>query len=185
MPERNMTIDIIAIVLLFMAVIKGWQRGLLIAVFSMLAFVIGIAAAMKLSVVVAGYLKGSVNISAKWLPVISFVLIFAIVVLLIRWGANLLEDMLEMVLMGWINKLAGIILYVVLYMLAFSVILFYAHELRLINDAAIRKSVTWPWIQPWGPYVINKLGQLLPLFKDMFTDLENFFSNIAHHAGSA
>jgi uncharacterized protein YqeY len=72
----NMIIDILVLIFLVMAVIKGLRRGLIVAVFSIFAFIAGIAAAMKLSVVVAGYLKDSVNISAKWLPFISFAVVF-------------------------------------------------------------------------------------------------------------
>src|SRR6266700_944762 len=104
-----MIIDLIALILLIMAIIKGWHRGFLIAVLSMLAFIIGIAAAMKLSVLVSGYLNNAVNISAKWLPVLSFILVFVVVVLLVRAGANLLEEAVEMAFLGWLNKLGGII----------------------------------------------------------------------------
>ena len=111
-----MIIDIIVLIMLVVAIIKGLRRGLIIAIFSILAFIAGIAAAMKLSVVVAGYLKDSVNVSAKWLPVLSFILVFIAVVLLVRLVAKLIEKSVEMVLMGWANKIGGILLYIVLYM---------------------------------------------------------------------
>jgi membrane protein required for colicin V production len=172
-------IDLIALVLLIMAIVKGWHRGLLIAVLSMVAFIVGIAAAMKLSVLVAGWLSNSVNISAKWLPVVSFILVFVVVVLLVRAGANLLDEAVEMAFLGWLNKLGGIIFFGILYMMAYSVILFYANQLQLIKESTIKNSVTWSTIQPWGPYVINKFAQLLPIFKDMFIQLEDFFGRIA------
>src|SRR5688500_10619371 len=100
-----MIIDILVLIMLVFAVIKGLRRGLIIAVFSILAFIVGIAAAMKLSVVVAGYLKDSVNVSAKWLPVLAFILVFVAAVLLIRLVAKLLEKSVEMVMMGWANKI--------------------------------------------------------------------------------
>ena len=174
-----MIIDIIAIVLLAMAIFKGWRRGLIIAVFSIIAFIIGIAAAMKLSVVVAGYLEDSINISAQWMPVLSFAIVFIGVVLLIRLGANLLERTVEMALLGWVNKLGGIVLYVLLYLFAFSVLLFFAKQVQLIDENTISSSVFWPVLEPWGPWVLNTFSKLVPVFKDMFTDLEQFFSKIA------
>ena len=60
-----MVIDIIFVILLLLAVIKGYQRGLIVAVFSLIAFIIGLAAAMKLSTVVAGHIGGAVKISDK------------------------------------------------------------------------------------------------------------------------
>ena len=71
-----MLIDLIYAVLLVFAIFKGIRRGFIIAIFSVLAFIIGLAAAMKLSTVVAHQLEGSTNISSKWLPFISFLIVF-------------------------------------------------------------------------------------------------------------
>lgn len=174
-----MIIDIIALIMLIFAVIKGLRRGLIIAVFSILAFIAGIAAAMKLSVVVAGYLKDSVNVSAKWLPVLSFIVVFAAVVLLVRLIAKLLEKSVEMVMMGWANKIGGILLYIVLYLFLLSVLLFFAQQVHLFSETTLEQSVTWPVIQPLGPWVIDGFGKLIPVFKDMFTELSNFFAGMA------
>jgi membrane protein required for colicin V production len=177
-----MMIDIIAGILVIMAIIKGLRRGLIVAVFSIIAFIIGIAAAMKLSVVVAQYLKDSVNISAQWWPVISFLLVFIVVVVLIRLLANLIEKAVEWTLLGWVNKLGGVLLYVLMYLISFSVLLFFAEQLHLIGKAAIGSSVTYQVIRPWGPWAIDTIGSVIPLFKDMFGQLEQFFDRVAHHA---
>ncbi len=146
-----MIIDIVFIIMLIMAVIKGWQRGLVIAVFSVIGLIVGIVAAMKLSALVAEWLKDSTSISAKWLPFISFTVVFIGAVLLIRLGANLLESTLEVALLGWANKLGGILLYIIIYTLAYSVLLFYAAQLKFINAESIHQSVTYAYIQPLGP----------------------------------
>jgi membrane protein required for colicin V production len=51
--------------------------------------------------------------------------------------------------------------------------------LKLFQEDTIEKSVTYSFIQPWGPKVINSMGALIPFFKDMFGELEQFFGNIA------
>ena len=177
-----MVIDIIFCILLLIAVVKGWRRGLIIAVFSVIALVVGLAAAMKLSTVVAAWLKDSTSISVQWLPFLSFAIVLVGVILLIRWGANLIQASLEVTLMGWVNRLGGMVLYILIYTLAFSVLLFYATQLKLLNEEAITQSVTYSKIQPLGPMVINTFGRLVPWFKDMFTELEGFFTQIAQQA---
>src|SRR5262245_14480231 len=102
-----MILDIILIVILILAIIRGFRRGLIVALFSVIAFIIGLAAAMKLSVVVAGYVGRAVNISDKWLPIISFAIVFFVVVLLVRWGAALIQKSVEFAMLGWANKLGG------------------------------------------------------------------------------
>jgi membrane protein required for colicin V production len=174
-----MAIDIFFAGLMAMAVIKGFQRGLIVAVFSILAFIMGLAAAMKLSTVMAAYLEASLTLSSKWLPVLSFALVFIIVVVLIRFGANMLEKSVQWAMMGWINKLGGILLYAIAYTLIMSVILFYANEIHLLKPETIENSVSYGYIKPWGPKVIDGIGDVIPFFKNMFNELEQFFENVS------
>ncbi|MES1224809.1 MAG: CvpA family protein [Bacteroidota bacterium] len=174
-----MTIDILFSILMVFAVIKGYQKGLIVAVFSLIAFIIGIAAAMKLSTVVAGYIGKGVNVSDRWLPVVSFILVFIIVVIAVRWAAALLQKAVEMVLLGWVNRIGGIIVYSVLYITIFSVVLFYAQQLKLLKPEMIGESKTWGFIQPWGPKAIDGFAVVIPFFKNMFRQLESFFGNIS------
>jgi membrane protein required for colicin V production len=174
-----MLIDIVFAVLLVMAAIKGYQRGLIVAVFSFVALIVGLAAAMKLSAVVAGYIGKAVNVSDKWLPILSFIVVFAIVVLLVRWGARLIEKSVQFAMLGWINRLGGIVLFAALYITIFSILLFYAEKMRVLTPEVIASSTTYGFIQPWGPKAIDGLGAVLPFFKNMFGELEQFFGGVS------
>lgn len=174
-----MIIDIIYAILLVLAIIKGFQRGLIVGVFSFIALVAGLAAALKLSTVVAGYIGKTVNVSANWLPFISFLVVFIGVVLLIRLGAKAIESAVEVVMLGWLNRLGGILLYVAMYTLVYSVLLFYATKMELLRPGIIEQSYTYSRIEPLGPQVIGLIGQVLPWFRDMFGELSLFFEKIA------
>ena len=93
-----MLIDLIFAVILVLAILKGYQRGLVIGLFSLVAVIIGLAAAMKLSTVVAGYIGKAVKVSEEWLPIVSFAVVFLIVLLLIRLGARAIEKAIEVLL---------------------------------------------------------------------------------------
>ena len=174
-----MILDLVLIVILILAVIKGYQRGLIIGIFSFVTVIIALAAAMKLSAIVAGYIGESINVSDEWLPVISFAVVFILVVLLIRLGANVIQKAVELSMLGWVNRLGGILLYVAIYTIVYSVVLFYAEQVKLIQQYTIEKSVTYDYIQPWGPKVINGFASFVPVFKGMFTELQSFFDGIA------
>jgi membrane protein required for colicin V production len=180
-----MIIDVLVAIALVTAIIKGFQKGFIIAVFSVLAFIAGIAAALKLSASVAAWLDDSTHIAAKWLPFISFVLVFIAVILLVRLGAKFLESAVTFALMGWLNKLLGILLYAVLYCIILSVFLFYAQQLHLFSDTTVKESVTWSYISPWAPVIINKIGTVIPLFKDLFEELSKFFEQLNTHIPAA
>lgn len=174
-----MFIDIAFAIVMILAVVKGLSKGFVVAIFSLLAFFIGLAAALKLSALVAVKLQESTNISGKWLPVLSFLLVFIAVVLLVRLGARAIDKAVQFVWLGWVNRLLGVVLYVILYTTIFSIFMFYAVQLNLIRQDTIDSSRAYGYIQPWGPYVINSLGKILPWFKDLFVQLENFFGNFS------
>jgi membrane protein required for colicin V production len=165
-----------------MAVIRGWRKGLVISAFSLLGCIIGIAAAVKLSAVVAKHLSGSFGTGARWLPVLSFLLVFIGVVVLVRMIAALLEKMLDLVFMNWLNKLGGIILYLILYIAIYSIFLFYAVNGHLISEEAIQSSKIYPHIAPWGPGIVEFIGKFVPFFKNMFGELESFFQKLSQKA---
>lgn len=174
-----MLLDIIAVVILILALIKGYQQGLIVGLFSFVAIIIGLAAAIKLSAVVADYIGRAVKVSDEWLPVISFAIVFIIVVLLVRWGASAIQRTVEVVMLGWVNRLGGMLFYAAIYITVFSVVLFYAEKVDLVQPETKRKSVTYSYVQPWGPKAINGVGTVVPVFKDMFADLEKFFGDVS------
>ena len=174
-----MLLDLVLVVIMIVAIIKGYQRGLIVGVFSLVGIIIGLAAAIKLSAVVAGYIGKAITISHTWLPIFSFIVVFIIVVLLVRLGANMLQKTVEVALLGWVNRLGGILLYIAIYLIVYSVILFYAEQVNLVKPDTIHNSVTYTFIQPWGPKVINGFASIIPVFKNMFTELQSFFEGVS------
>ena len=172
-------IDIIFAILIVIAIFKGYRKGLIIAIFSIVAFIVGLAAALKLSATVAAYLQNSVNISGKWLPFLSFAMVFGLVTVWVGMGGKLIEKTFEMALLGWANRIGGILLFAILYTIIFSIFLFYAEKIHLFEEATIQSSKVFPFIKPWGPKVINAFGTILPIFKDMFTQLSNYFESLS------
>ncbi len=173
-----MVLDIICAIILIGALFKGYTKGFIIALFSFAALLIGLAAATKLSAIVAAKIGHDAGISASWLPVVSFLLIMIAVTLIVRLVGGMLQKTAELVLLGWANKLAGILLFGAIYMTVWSVVLFYGDKLHLITDSAKSASKTYSYIAPWGPKLLDMIGQVIPLFKDMFTSLGNHFETL-------
>jgi membrane protein required for colicin V production len=174
-----MIIDLIFLILIVMAIFKGISRGFIVAVFSLLAFMLGLAAALKLSAVLAVHLQEKMNISGYWLPFLAFLIVFIAVVLLVRLGAAVLKKVVTIALLGWADALAGIVLYGVIYLMAFSVMLFFATRIHLVSADTQADSHTFAFIEPFGPKVMNLLGKAIPLFSHMFSDLGKFFQSVS------
>ncbi len=170
-----MFIDVPYFIIMLLAAYKGYNKGLIVAVFSFIGMIIGLAAAIKLSAFVANWLLVNTHISATWLPVVSFVLVFIGFVILIRLCAGILQKSVQFMLMGWADKLGGILLYASLYTMIFSVLLFYALQLNVLTQDSIALSKCYGFVKPWASFVLNGIGKIFPVFKGMFTQLERYF----------
>ncbi len=171
-----MLIDVVYLILLAVAVFKGYSKGFVVAVFSFLAIFIGLAASLKLSATVAVWLDKSINVGERLLPVLAFLVVLISVAILTRIIARLIEKTLQIAMLGFINRLGGILLYVVLYTIVFSIVLFYISRLGFTKEETIADSHTYSFIAPWGPKAINAFSDILPPLKNMFLQLENFFA---------
>ena len=170
-----MIIDLIFVILIFFAFVKGLRKGLVGAIFSFAGLFIGLAAALKLSALLASYLQKNFDHPGPWWPVLAFVLVFVAVGFLMRMLSGLIERSMEAIALGWLNKLAGFLIFAVLYTLIFSVVLFYARQLDIITSASAQSSKVYGYIQPWGQWTMDMLGKIIPAFRDLFKDMQHFF----------
>ena len=175
-----MLIDLVYIILIVVAVFKGYSKGFVVAIFSFLAIFIGLAAALKLSATVAVWLGKSTNLGERLLPVISFALVFIGVAVITRIVAKLIEKTLQIALLGFVNRLGGVLLYAILYTIIFSIILFFADKIDIIKSDTKASSYTYHYTQPWGPKAISLFSEVIPFFKHTFEQLENFFDGVVH-----
>ena len=174
-------IDIFFYIILFLAFIQGWRKGMIVALFSLVSGLIGLAAAVKFSAVVATHMKSDLHMSNRWLPVIAFILVFIMMLLIIRWAGKMLEKILQLVLLEWLNKLGGILLFVLLYLSIYSIVLFYGTQTKIISKQAMDDSHIYSLIAPFGPAVIRLITGFIPYGQDMFIALEGFFDKITRN----
>lgn len=173
-----MFLDIIVLALLVLALMKGLKQGFVVAALSFAAVFIGLAAALKFSTWVAKWLGNNINVGTSWLPFLAFLVIMIAVFIGVRILAAVVEQILELSMLGWANKLGGFILYALLYITVFSVLIFYTEKMNLLKPEASAASITYTYIHFWGPYSVEGLGKAIPFFKDMFADLTEFFGAI-------
>ena len=92
-----------------------------------------------------------------------------------RFRCKAYKKNIDFAMLGWLDRLGGMVFYIIIYIIIFSVILFFAEKILLLKPNVIEGSVVYKYVSPWGPKVIDNLGKIIPLFKDMFMQLEDFF----------
>lgn len=173
-----MALDVFVLVCLAIAIVKGYRKGLIIALFSFIALVVGAAAALQLSGKAAQYLAPAVPSLHQWIPLIAFLLVFLSVAIVVRLLAKLLEETLKWSMLGWMNKLGGILFYSLLYLVLISIGLFYADKMGVISAPTKAAATSYPILQPLAPVIMDNLGKIVPVFGDLFGQIEQSFEQL-------
>jgi len=169
-------IDVIFLILIISGCLKGMKKGVIGAIFSTVGFVIGIVIGLKCSSTLANRIGPNTSIHSHWIPFLSFLLLFGATVLTMYYLGKVFEKTTDLLLLGWINKIGGIFLFVFIYSVIFSVILFYLNELHFISQTMKDDSHFYSYLSPLAPDVINSIGKIIPFFKDLFGQLEKYFN---------
>jgi len=116
-------IDIVLVILLLLAAISGFKKGLIVELASLAALILGIWGAFEFSDITAEFLVENFNWNWDHLNVVSFVITFVVIVILVHIIGSVINKMIEVAMLGFLNRLAGIVFGVVKSALILSVIL--------------------------------------------------------------
>jgi membrane protein required for colicin V production len=116
-------LDIILLVPLVWLAYRGLRRGLIIELASLAALILGIYASIHFSWFAADLLAEWLNIEPEYMSIVSFIVTFIAVVVLVYSVGKVIEKMVDMVALGFLNKLLGSVFGLIKAVLFMSVIL--------------------------------------------------------------
>ena len=100
-------IDIILLVILGFGLIRGFMRGLIIEMASLVAIVVGIYGAIHFSFFTARLLGELMPSSQQTIEVVAFGITLIVLMLAVMFLAKVLTKMLKAAELGFLNRLAG------------------------------------------------------------------------------
>ncbi|MGB3076840.1 MAG: CvpA family protein [Chitinophagales bacterium] len=175
-----MWIDIIWMILALYGIWKGWTKGFILSVFTLLSWGIGIMAAIKLSTVTATALHDQLHIDSVYLPVISYVLVFVVIALVIYLVGKSLEKIIELAQMGFVNRISGVILYVAIYTVLFSIFIWLLDQVDLISTFVKHQSKTYSSISSISDFMIHHVSSFTPVVKNLFAEFQAMLDKITN-----
>lgn len=173
-----MALDITGLILILLFFIRGYTRGLIVAAFSVLAILLGILCALKLSQSLATWMLAKGYTTSGWAPMLSYIILFVGVVLIVRLIAKMLQKAVEGMMLGVFNKLAGGLLYGLLGAVVYSSILWMGARMNMFSPELIAASKTYSWLSKLAPWFFECAGHLLPFAKSVFANLQHFFDTV-------
>lgn len=102
------TLDIILLICFIPGIIRGLSKGFLEQALSLAGIVVSVWAAFEFSTLVCGWLKPYLSLSETTLSVVAFALILVAASLVVLLVAKLLTKVLEMSMLGWLDKILGL-----------------------------------------------------------------------------
>ena len=146
---------------------RGFSKGFILELASLLALVLGVYGAMHFSSFTFEYLRSSFEIEASYLQLASYGLTFLLIVLAITLSAKLLTLFVKMVALGFINRTLGALFGGLKALLILSVLLLFFDGLnkqfRLVKDDVIEASVLYHPIK----------NQAAAIYPDVLKEFEN------------
>jgi membrane protein required for colicin V production len=115
-------IDLIIIILLILAVLRGFTDGFVKEVASLLALVLGIWGAIKFSSFTAAKLYDWFDMTGQYVGIISFIVTFIIIVVVIHFVGTLADKMVQAISIGFLNRILGMVFGLIKDVLILSVV---------------------------------------------------------------
>ncbi len=103
-------LDILLLLPLLYGAYKGFSRGFVIEVATLLGLILGVYVAIKFSDYTENILRDFLDISSKYLSYIALSVTFLLVVVAIYLLGKILTKLVDIVSLGLVNKLLGTVL---------------------------------------------------------------------------
>jgi membrane protein required for colicin V production len=152
-------VDIIILTFSAILVILGFRKGLIVSLAMLAGLALGIYIAFNFSDFIAVLLQKHLNVNNTWVPAISFGITFLMVLIGVLLLGKLVEKVVDLAGMSFINHLAGGLLGLLKAILILSVIFFIINRAdpghKLITAETRQKSFLYPYVEMVFPKMMS------------------------------
>ncbi len=158
-------IDYIILVPLAYGLYRGYRKGLIIELASLLAIILGAYGAINLSNYTSTYLSNYLEVEASYIHLISYGLTFILIVIFITLIGKALTILVKMVALGFINRTLGLFFggFKVLLILSLFILFFdrFNKQFQFVKEEVLDTSVVYPsflkYAKELGPDIFQEL----------------------------
>jgi membrane protein required for colicin V production len=172
-------LDIFLAIPLLIGAYSGYKKGLIVELASLAALILGIYAAINFSYFAAEFLNKNFSLAEKYVNIFAFILTFIAVVFLIYMLGRIIEKIVNIVMLGFLNRLAGMFFGIIKWAFIISVLIYiinmFDDDNKLIKPQYQEGSMLYEPISTFAPYIIPKLNikQLQEYTKPVIDEIED------------
>ena len=157
-------IDLILIIILLAAAIRGFVKGFFVEFASVAAIVLGVLCAMMFSDYLKNWFTGVVSWQPGTIKAVAFLIIFISVLIIVHLIANALEKFVRAIAMGILSRIGGAIFGVIktafiLSFLMYVIARIEAYDVTIIPKEPKRSSKYYAPIEKLAPNLFPFLRQ--------------------------
>lgn len=159
-------LDIILLICFIPALVQGIRKGFIAQAISIISIIAGIWASARFANAVTAWVSQYISASEQVLKIIAFALILIVVFLVLAALGKILEGMFKLVMLGWLNKLLGVVFALLKTGLIVGLVIIAFNSLNdtfdFVKQSVLNDSVLYP--------PLKKLAyEVFPYLKDMLT----------------
>lgn len=172
-------IDIIILVPLIIAGIRGFKKGFISELSSLIALFVGVLGAVHLSYFLAdtAVSQGWVDAENRFLGPVSFVITFMAIVFCLNMIGNLVTSLLNVVALGLVNRIVGAIFGAAKMLFILSILLIaidsFGKEKPIIPEEMIKDSALLEPMREVATSIMPSLKRMIP-WDSVPTDMDEF-----------
>lgn len=169
--------DFVLLLILGVAGFRGYQRGFIVSLLSIVAFWVAIVLAFMFLDWGVQFLEDMIDGFTGLLPYLAFVLIFTVVAIGINIVGKVLKKTLDLTLLGNFDNFAGSILAILTWGFGISILIWLTNKVGMeVPDDWTSGSILYQKIEPLAPVVIEVFSEYLPFIKHLFKSIADRLS---------
>ncbi|MBQ6710141.1 MAG: CvpA family protein [Bacteroidales bacterium] len=158
-------VDIILLICFVPALVQGLRKGFISQVIAIISIIAGVWVSARFTASASTWLAQYIEGSEQVLKVISFALIFIAVIAILAILGRLLEGTVKLIMLGWLNRLLGMVLSLVKAGLIVGLVIMAFCSLNntfsLVSEEVLNGSVLFPPLKNMAYTVFPYLKELL------------------------
>ena len=160
-------LDIIILICLVPSIIQGLRKGFISQAISIVSIVAGVWASANFANLVSDWLAQYLEAPEQVLRIVSFAVIMIVVFIILGLIGELLNGIIQLVMLGWVNKLLGAAFAFAKAILILGVLILIFNSINanfnLVDAKVLEESVLYPIIKNISDTVFPYLKSILTL----------------------
>lgn len=160
-------LDIIILICLVPSIIQGLRKGFISQAISIVSIVAGVWASANFANLVSDWLAQYLEAPEQVLRIVSFAIIMIVVFIILGLIGKLLHGIIQLVMLGWVNRLLGAAFAFAKAILILGVLILVFNSINanfnLVDAKVLEESVLYPIIKDISDIVFPYLKSILTL----------------------